>query len=186
MNELLELLSGGTLQSDGRANKVANEVIRHPERLAELVEGLKDQDDVIRGRTAHALERISRSHPQMVFPLLPHIYDMAIHDSVPMVRWHMVMILANAGLPAGELEKAISVLLQALDDSSVFVKSWAIVSLTILGRRQRSFRILIIDRFVKLQNDKSIAIRSKIRKALDILVNERIPIPPGWIKGSEK
>jgi hypothetical protein len=78
------------------------------------------------------------------------------------------------------------VLLQALDDSSVFVKSWAIVSLTILGRRQRSFRILIIDRFVKLQNDKSIAIRSKIRKALDILVNERIPIPPGWIKGSEK
>ena len=186
MNNLLELLSGGNLQSDGRANDAADEVLRCPELLPQLVEGLADPNDVIRGRTAHALERIGRSAPHMLAPLLPRLYHLGLSDPVPMVRWHVAMILGNSGVTGGQADEALAALLQLLDDGSVFVKSWAIVSLTVLGRDHPPYRPQIIERFSRLRDDPSIAIRSKIRKALDVLVNEKIPIPGGWIKAREK
>jgi hypothetical protein len=61
MNTLLQKLSGGDLRSDGRADEVAEEVTRNPRLLGQLFEGLSEHDDVIRARTAHALERVSRT-----------------------------------------------------------------------------------------------------------------------------
>ena len=87
MNELIEMLSGGNLQSDGRANDVADKVVRHPNLFNQLVYGLSESDDVVRARTAHALERISRTHPGMVLGLLPQFVEMAVKDHVPMVKW---------------------------------------------------------------------------------------------------
>jgi len=62
MNALLRKLSGGDLRSDGRANEVAEEVIRNPELLEQLLEGLDEPDDLVRARTVHVMERISRTN----------------------------------------------------------------------------------------------------------------------------
>ena len=62
MNALLRKLSGGDLRSDGRANEVAEEVIRTPELLEQLLEGLDEPDDLVRARTVHVMERISRTN----------------------------------------------------------------------------------------------------------------------------
>ncbi len=56
MNELLRKLSGCDLRSEGRVNEVAEEVIRNPQLLSKFIEGLSESDNVIRARTAHALE----------------------------------------------------------------------------------------------------------------------------------
>jgi hypothetical protein len=64
MNDLLRLLTGGDLRSDGQANEVADFVMANPSRLNDLLDGLQDINDVVRGRTAHAIERISRTHPE--------------------------------------------------------------------------------------------------------------------------
>jgi hypothetical protein len=87
MNAPLRRLSGGNLQSDGRADDVARQVLRHPHLLGQLAEGLRDQDNVIRARTAHALEKISRTCPERLLVLLPQFIDLALRDQVPMVRW---------------------------------------------------------------------------------------------------
>jgi len=59
MKELLRKLSGGDLRSDGRANEVAEKVTQNSQSLSKLAEALSGPDDVIRARTAHALEKIS-------------------------------------------------------------------------------------------------------------------------------
>jgi HEAT repeat protein len=182
MNEILEILSGGTLQSDGRANEAADIALTSPVYFAQLVEGLSDHDDVIRARTAHALERISRSQPGMASELLVRFAELALNDRVPMVRWHMAMILGNLPLSIETEDLVFDALFHLLADPAVFVKSWAIVSLTMLGRKQDSRRGEICGRLARLQGDKSPAIRSKVLKALKILVDENEPLPGGWVK----
>ncbi len=65
MNDLLELLKGGDMRSDGAADEVAEDVIQNPELFGLLFDGLSETDDLVRGRTAHALEKISRAHPEL-------------------------------------------------------------------------------------------------------------------------
>ena len=186
MNELLEKLAGGDLRSDGRGNEVADEVIRNPLLLAKLVEGLSESDDVVRARTAHALERISRVKPELLEGLTSQFIELAETDAVPMVKWHLAMIFGNMMFSEKETSTVVSALFHLLEEESVFVKSWAIVSLTILGRKKRGKSREIITRIKALQNDKSIAIRTKVVKALRVLENENEPIPPNWIKGDSK
>ena len=68
MNELLEKLAGGDLRSDGKASEVADEVVANPGLLPQLAEGLDETNDLVRARTAHALERISRKNGEMLQP----------------------------------------------------------------------------------------------------------------------
>jgi HEAT repeat protein len=184
MNELLRLLSGGDLRSDGKASSVADEVIEKPHLLLKLLEGLTESDSVIRARTAHALERISRSNPEMLIAHLPQFIDIAKRDQVPMVRWHLAMTLANLAVLQKQTDSIISALFDLLDDKSVFVRSWSMASLTILGRRDRGKRAQIINRIRALQNDESTAIRARVSKAVSLLENEEASIPVGWVKST--
>jgi HEAT repeat protein len=185
MNELLEILSGANLQSDGRANEVADRVVGHPQLFNQLVEGMTEPDNVIRARTAHALERISRTHPKLVLGVLSQFMEMAVSDDVPMVKWHLAMIFGNLTLPEEKLSPVISTLFRMLEDKSVFVRSWSIVSLTILGRTYRSERKKIAGKIRLLQYDDSVAIRSKVTKALKVLENDGKPLPTGWVKARD-
>ena len=54
MNELIEMLRGGDLRSDGQANEVAEMVLEHPGLFDELFAGLWESDAVIRARPAAA------------------------------------------------------------------------------------------------------------------------------------
>jgi len=186
MNELIQILSGGSLISDGRANEVADRVLANPELFDQLEEGLSESDPVIRARTAHAVERISRTHPEMLTGLLPKFIEMAIHDPVPMVKWHLAMIFGNLPLSAESVDEIILVLFRMLEDASIFVKSWAMVSLTVLGRQHTSFRKVIADHIRPLQKDRSVAIQSKAIKAVKILENDAELIPAGWIKQRDR
>jgi hypothetical protein len=82
----------------------------------------------------------------------------------------------------GRLTKA---LMDYLEDTSVFVKSWSIVSLCIIGRIYSSENKRIVEALVPLECDSSIAIRSKVKKAIPLLMNDRMPFPMGWIKSTQ-
>jgi HEAT repeat protein len=186
MNELLKRTSDGLgLSSDGRASEVTDEVIRNPSLLPQLVEGLDDPDDAIRGRTAHALERISRTRQDILKALMPRFIKLAAEDKVPMVRWHLAMIFGNMAPLKEAADMSTSTLLRLVSDDSVFVKSWAIVSLTLVGRRDKSKRSRIIHKMKAFKDHDSVAIRTKARKALDILQNEDVPIPLSWSKSKD-
>lgn len=179
MNALLRKLSGGDLRSDGRANEVAEEVIRNPRLLNQLLGGLSEPDDVIRARTAHALERVSRRNQEVFRGLMPRLVGLAVSDRIPMVRWHLAMIFGNTAFAVGDIERVVSTLIRLLKDESVFVRSWAISSLCLIGRRDKRRRRKIIDAIKALQHDKTVAIRVRATKALTVLQNENEPVPAG-------
>ncbi|MGA2239239.1 MAG: HEAT repeat domain-containing protein [Candidatus Bathyarchaeia archaeon] len=149
-----------------------------------MLEGLNEPDDLIRARTAHALERISRTNQELIRRLMPQLISLSMNDRIPMVRWHLAMIFGNTASTVEDNKPAISALLRLLKDESVIVRSWAISSLCIIGRREKRRRRRIIDAIGTLQHDKSVAIRARTAEALKVLRNENVPLPAGWSKAS--
>lgn len=82
-------------------------------------------------------------------------------------------------MSADRIKPMITALSRLLEDRSVFVQSWAIVSLTILGLKHRARRQEIINKIKPLGHRQSKAIRTKVQKALGALERAE-PIPTGW------
>ena len=93
MNQVLKWLSGGDLRSDGVLNEVVGFVLANKEMLADLYAGLSAPGEVIRGRTADALEKIARSQPDWAEDRIPDLIEIARADEMPMVRFHLAMAL---------------------------------------------------------------------------------------------
>lgn len=182
MNQVLEWLAGSDLRSDGMSNEVAEFVLKNPAVIGDLLEGLRQQNDVIRGRTADALEKIARHEPEWLVPHLPLLIEMAQEDRVAMVRMHLAMIFGHLANYGEHAEEVISALDGMLDEKKVFAKSWAISSLCIYARLYPQARDRIVDRIAPLRNDKSIAIRTRVRNAMVVLTTEKAPFPKGWVK----
>lgn len=125
-------ISGGDLLSDGKANEVVEEVLMNPALLKQLLDGLTDPDDMVRGRAAHAVEGVSRKNQDPFRRLMPQLISLSMNDRVPMVRWHFAMIFGNMASTVKDIEPVVSVLFRMLNDKSVFVGSWAIPSLCII------------------------------------------------------
>lgn len=182
MNQILEWLLGGDLRSDGLSSEVARFVLANPQLIDELLEGLDEPQDLLRGRTADALEKIARENPQLVIPWLPKLLDIANRDPLPMVKMHIAMLLGHLAMYTEHAAKITETLLEILDDQGAFARSWAIASLSIMGRKYPQLRSHIVECIAGLQRDSSIAIRTRVRNALALLTDESAPFPKGWIK----
>ena len=75
-------------------------------------------------------------------------------------------------------------LFDLLSDNSVFVKSWSIVSLTIIGLYDVHYRASIIEKIRPLLVSNSIAVRRKAENAIAVLEWKQ-PLPKGWSKKRE-
>lgn len=163
MNQILTWLSGSDLRSDGMANEAAQFVLDNPQVFEDLFSGLSEPDDVIRGRTADALEKISRDRPDLLIDHLQEMVDLAKTDPVPMVKMHLAMIFGHLAVYEESLELLISALFDLLADESVFTRSWAIASLaasthksvSVLSTVSRSCREISV-----LPSDRGLRMRS--------------------------
>lgn len=182
MSTLLEWLAQGDLRTDGAASDVAEVVIRNPDLVSDVVDALHAPDNAVRGHAADALEKVARSLPGHVLPHLQDLIRMAQEDRVPMVRWHIAMMLGHLSGAADCLPDIRQALLAMLSDSSVSVRSWAIASLCIVAERRPEWIEEIAQRIGQLAEDRSAAIRARVRKALIFLTDPRAPMPGGWVK----
>jgi hypothetical protein len=182
MNQILAWLSGGDIRSDGMANEAAEFVLSNPELYPDLYEGLSVEDDIIRSRASDALEKVARVKPELLVGNLPELIDIAKTESKAAVKLHLAMIFGHLAVYEDEKEQLISALVHLLKDTSVFAKSWAITSLCIVGRKYPQENNRILKEITPLQNDSSIAVRSKVKKAIVLLTDEDAPFIDGWIK----
>jgi hypothetical protein len=135
MHEILQMLTGGDLRSEGRAADVAAQVIADPGCLPALAEGLALDDKLIRARTCMAMEVLSRSHPELLEPLVPELVRTAEQETVAQARWHLAEILCNVPLARKQAERAVSILLEYLEDKSKIVTYCAVQALGVLGKQ---------------------------------------------------
>ena len=116
MNDLLRMLSGGDLRSDGQADQVAEIVLENPGLFDDLIEGISVEDDLIRGRASHSLEKVARILPEPFLPYIDQLVDTARHETLAMARWHYAMIFANLAVFPPEVERFVPVLRDMLED----------------------------------------------------------------------
>jgi len=181
MNHILARLTGGDIRSDGDADEIAAQVLTHPNLFPQLFEGLSEPNDLVRGRSAHALERVSRNRPDL---LLPHVDQMAsqvCQDPLPMVRWHLAMIFANLSFYSDHTATLAEALIALLEDKSVFVQSWAVSSFAILAKQNPQYRAEALERIRMLRTTAKKAVQPRIRNALDVLEND-VELPSHWVK----
>jgi HEAT repeat protein len=182
MNQVLSWLSGGDLRSDGMANEVADFVLENPTAFEDLFAGLSETNDLVRGRAADAIEKVSRSRPDMLLDHLPEMINLSREEKVPLVKMHLAMIFGHLAVYPELVGQLKAVLIFLLEDESVFTRSWAIVSLCIIARKYPQECQDILEHLVPLQGDQSIAIRSRVKKAINLLADPNAKFPKGWIK----
>ena len=99
-----------------------------------------------------------------------------------MVQMHLAMMLGHFAEYPDYVDMIIPALLQALDETHVFKKSWAIVSLCNYARKCPRYWEEIAIKIAELSNDLSKAIQNNVRYAIEILSNDEVPFPKGCVK----
>jgi hypothetical protein len=182
MAQIENWLSGGDLRSDGASDEVAQVIIHNPEMLPDLIASLDAEDAVVRGRAADSIEKVGRILPEAVVPHIDRLITALKEDEVPMVRWHLAMVLGHLAMYEDRADLIETALLERLEDDSVFVVSWAIASLCILAYQYPARLPGIANAIVLFEKSESAALRARARKAMAALTEPGASLPPGWVK----
>ncbi len=167
MNSLIAKLRGGDRRSIGRANEVVAEVIKSPDQIKELFEGLFDNDPVVRARTADALEKIAAKKPEWLRPYRARL----LNDVAPIeqneVRWHVAQILGRVPLMPKQTKFAVTLLKNYLTHSnSEIVKVSALQSLANLSADDATLRRQILKLLGTTMKSGSPALRAREKHIL--------------------
>ena len=182
MSDIQNWLSTGDLRGDGIADQVVEIVIQNSDLLPDLLEGLTHQDKVVRGHSADALEKLARKIPGEMLPHLPLLLNVAQSEPLPMVQMHLAMLFGHLAYDSRSATHIFDALISMLNKGSAFSRSWAISSLCILARLHPSYLSRVTQSIADLQHDSSIAIRTRVRYALELLTDPRKSFPKGWVK----
>lgn len=126
-------LSGGPRQTIGEANDVADEVAAEPALAAELWEAVGSADDVVAGRAVDALEKASRTRPEVLEGHEGQILDELARSPLPEVRWHVGQLVPRLRLREGQVSQAAAVLEQLMRDTSRVAQALALDGLVTLA-----------------------------------------------------
>jgi HEAT repeat protein len=182
MTSFTELLALGDLRSDGFANEVVRIVSKNLELQPALAEALASGDPVVRGHAADALEKLARQHPGAIVPFLPSVMAQATADEVPMVHWHLAMVLSHVSIIPGTVRGATRTLTTHLRDPSPFVRSWAITGPVIITLRGPASTKNAVRAISPLTSDSSPAVAKRARTALRALPDAAFRVPKFWLK----
>ncbi len=167
--DILTELAGGDLRSDGKANDVAGQIIEQPVLLRDLIAGFDSENEIIRMRTAHAVEVISRNNGDLLAGYKPRLIECIKNDSLPETRWHLAQVFGNISLSDREIKAILPVLFEFLSSGTVLVKAWTIVCLGDIARENPKFAKEIVKHISTLEADPSAAVRNRVKQVLNYL-----------------
>lgn len=120
--ELLASLRGGDRRSIGRADEVAATVLRAPALFGRLLDGMLDEDPVVRMRAADAAEKVSARRPDLLAEHQGRLLGAIAEVTQQEVCWHVAQMLPRLALSAAELNAAVELLYRYLDHDSRIVR----------------------------------------------------------------
>ena len=182
MTNVVDWLRANDMGSDGYSDEAAAFILENPALIEDLLAGIDDQVPAVRARTADALEKVGRQRPDLIYPHLPKLVDVAYRDEKAAVKMHLAMIFGHLAVEEELRSGLYEHLLHLLEEPGVFTRAWAIASLCILARLEPAYLPKILKRIGALGTDPSIAIRTRVRMAVNLLTDLAAPFPPGWVK----
>lgn len=166
---ILAKLQGGDRRSLGNSGEAVRIVAKNPAQFADLFEALFDADPVVRMRAADAVEKISRTHPDLLQPWKRPLLETIATIPDKEVRWHVAQMLPRLKLTSTERDKAVRILMGYLSDTSSIVKTFAMQALADLSARDERLRLQVTPLIERLTRTGTPAMRSRGRKLLKCL-----------------
>jgi HEAT repeat protein len=159
-------LKGGDRRSIGRADKVKQLVLRQPQRLAELLECLWDEDPIVRMRAADAAEKITVTRPELLNSHKQELLELLAEAEQIELRWHLAIMVPRLELSKLETESAATALQRYLEDRSSIVKTFALQGLANLARQDSNLREPVRRALEESLRTGTAAMKARARKLL--------------------
>lgn len=167
--QVLQKLKGGDLRSKGRSEEVVEDIMKNPQLLREVFEGMLEDDPVVRMRSADALEKVSSKRPEYLQPFKDRLIDEAPKIKQQEVRWHVAQMFSYLEVNREERNRIIEILFSWLDssDKSKIVKVCAMQTLADFVGKDQAIRPKVVRKLEKIVKMGSPAMVSRARKLID-------------------
>jgi hypothetical protein len=173
MSEVLEKLKGGDLRSIGRSEEVVQDILENPALFKEVFEGMLHKDPRIRMRSADALEKVSREHPNYLQPFKSRLIDQISKIEQQEVRWHTAQMFSYLDLDETERDKVIEILFSYIDiDKSRIVKVSSMQTLADLAEKNEAVKPKILMKLKEIMNRGSPAMVNRGKKLIKKLTGK--------------
>ena len=166
MNAIIRKLAAGDLRQKGASEAVVAQVLRTPRLFYKLLVGLYEPEPAVRMRVADAIEKISRTRPELLRPFKRAFIGSFAKIEQKEVRWHLAQIFARLPLTARERGRVFETLVAWLDDDSRIVKTFAMQGLADIAEMDRRYRAPAIKIVKRLMDSGIPAVHSRARKLL--------------------
>lgn len=170
--DIFKVLSGGDRRSIGAANQIVPQIISQPELLAQIFDGLRREDPVLRMRCADVAEKVTAVNPALLQPYKHLLIDEFSRIEQKEVRWHLAAMLVRLRLTKREVVKVRKILQVYLEDSSSIVKTMAMESMVELSLKDSSLRADINQQIEALIQVGTPAMRARGKKLLARLAEQ--------------
>jgi hypothetical protein len=134
------MLKGGDRRSIGKAGQVGKLILSEPQRFAELLNCLWDEDPIVRMRAADAAEKVTLAWPKLLKPHKQELLGLLAEAEQIELKWHLALMVPRLELSKPETERAATALQRYLEDRSSIVKTFALQGLANLARQDSNLR----------------------------------------------
>ncbi len=146
---------------------VIEAVLRDPNRVDELFECIKDQDEYVRMRASDALEKVCRSDPTVVQPLKTRVLNEMSAIEQPSVQWHYAQIVDKLQLDPQETAKVI----RKLQSNFETYDDWITRNITMevlvnFALHDEALRDYLVPKLEELTKDRRVSISTRAQKIL--------------------
>jgi hypothetical protein len=167
-SRLKTLLKQGDRRTIGRSNDVAAAAEVDPKLFAEAVRTIWDPNPAVRMRAADAVEKASRSNPDLLRFYKAELLGLLIEEDQKEVRWHLAAIIPRLQLTVAERNKAVAALRRYLEDRSSIVRTFALQGLVDLGAHDDSLRREVVELLHQAVGAGTPAMKARARKLLTV------------------
>ncbi len=164
--QIAKMLEGSDRRSIGRANEVAQLVLRAPRRFRELIKCLWHENPVVRMRAADAAEKVSAQKPCLLDRHKPQLLGLLAEAKQIELRWHLAAMVPRLRLTPAERQRAVAALHHYLKDRSSIVKTFALQGLADLARDDAALRGSVKQLLEDVVQSGTLAMRARARKLL--------------------
>jgi hypothetical protein len=161
---LERLLSGGDLRSIGGAAAAMQDLLeglRSPEEFVRLIE---DGTPVVRMRAADALEKATRSSPQLVSGAADWLLGLLSSTQSKEVRWHLLQMAPRINWQRTRHAALLSAVERAFSDESAIVQASALQALAELASQSAAFEDALRRRLPWAAESALPSLRARARK----------------------
>jgi hypothetical protein len=170
MSKFIQKLMGGDLRSIGRAAEVVDDILHNPSLFAEVFEGMLHDDPRVRMRSADALEKVSKIHPEFLQPFKNRLINEVSKIEQQEVRWHVAQMISYLNLTNSDIKKITSLLFSYIDSSkSNIVIVFSLQTLADIAIKDTSLKPQIIEKLTQMEKIGSPAVVNKCNKLINKL-----------------